>query len=204
MNLDKTPAPRRPINARYGDGPWRDEPDRDEWRDPATGLPCLIVRGPVFGQWCGYVAVPPGHPLHGTDKDDMPDEVQCVAHEGVTYASACQEGAEGTGICHVPQPGEPPDVWWIGFDCMHFGDLVPGMLASIGYSFPGDVYRDVNYVKTVCTSLADVLGRIGSPLPASSAATAGVDPGWCTGSTPAPTGRGTHRSAGACADASPT
>lgn len=46
-------------------GPWDDEPDRVEWRDEATGLPCLALRNDMFGSWCGYVAVPPGHPVHG-------------------------------------------------------------------------------------------------------------------------------------------
>jgi hypothetical protein len=39
-------------------------------------------------------------------------------HGGLTYADRCQ-GA----ICHVPQPGESDDVWWLGFDCNHSGDL---------------------------------------------------------------------------------
>ena len=44
-------------------GPWDDEPDRVEWRDEATGLPCLLRRGsPFIGVWCGYVALPPDHP----------------------------------------------------------------------------------------------------------------------------------------------
>lgn len=38
------------------------EPDKMQWQDPATGLPCLAHRGPA-GAWCGYVGVAEGHPL---------------------------------------------------------------------------------------------------------------------------------------------
>jgi hypothetical protein len=53
--IDKTLWPR---------GEWDDEPDKMQWQDEATGLPCLIVRGPV-GALCGYVGVPEGHPCFG-------------------------------------------------------------------------------------------------------------------------------------------
>lgn len=173
VNLDK--QHRRPVNARWGDGPWRDEPDRLEWRDSATGLPCLIRRGPL-GNWCGYVALAPDHPLHGTDYDDLPGDVQCVMHWGATFAGPCMEGDEGTGIiCHIVQPGESANVWWVGFDCAHAGDLVPGVevaRTALGMpellqmdGWPGDVYRTADYVMGVCTNLAAVLGRIRSPLP---------------------------------------
>lgn len=96
----------------WGPGPWDGEPDKVSWTDPATGRPCLAVRNPV-GAWCGYVAVDPGHPLHGQDYD-VPD---VVVHGGLTYAAYCREGAtEAEGICHVPRPGQPHDVWWFGFD----------------------------------------------------------------------------------------
>ena len=45
----------------WGDGPWQQEPDRAEWRH--ADLPCLAVRN-NFGNWCGYAAVSPGHPLY--------------------------------------------------------------------------------------------------------------------------------------------
>lgn len=37
-------------------GVWDSEPDKIQWQDAETGLPCLIVRGPV-GALCGYVGV---------------------------------------------------------------------------------------------------------------------------------------------------
>ena len=67
-------------------GPWDQEPDKRQWQDEATGLPCLIVRGPA-GALCGYVGVPEGHPAHGKDYDDV--EVSC--HGGLTFARGCSD-----------------------------------------------------------------------------------------------------------------
>lgn len=55
FRIDKAAWPR---------GEWDDEPDRLEWRDAATGLPCLVVRN-HSGALCGYVGVGPTHPWSG-------------------------------------------------------------------------------------------------------------------------------------------
>jgi hypothetical protein len=140
----------------YPAGPWTGEPDKAQWVDEATGLDCLAVRNRI-GAWCGYVGVPPGHPLHGADYEDPDVDV----HGGLTYASPCQEDRL-EGICHVPEPGRPADVWWFGFDCAHLGDMSP-YDAKDRFADPGariwkyrtdDVYRDLGYVRLECGSLA--------------------------------------------------
>lgn len=50
--------------AGWADGPWNTEPDKEQWTDAATGLPCLLKRN-RSGVLCGYVGVADGHPLHG-------------------------------------------------------------------------------------------------------------------------------------------
>jgi hypothetical protein len=67
-------------------GPWDNEPDKIQWQDGDTGLPCLIVRGPT-GSLCGYVGVAPGHPLHGKEYDSADVDV----HGGLTFAHGCAE-----------------------------------------------------------------------------------------------------------------
>jgi hypothetical protein len=134
--------------SRFGSGPWDNEPDRVEWRDEKTGLDCLIVRGPL-GALCGYVAVLPGHPWHGRGYDDVDADV----HGGLTYAAACH----GL-VCHVPRPGEPDDVWWLGFDAAHYMDLVPSMSfwrkeARFEVAFD-ETYKGVDYMKNECADLA--------------------------------------------------
>lgn len=82
----KTIEYHRVDKSEWGDGAWQQEPDKKQWRDEATGLPCLIVRGPSGGL-CGYVGVAPGHPLHGKDYDAVDADV----HGGLTFAHGCIE-----------------------------------------------------------------------------------------------------------------
>lgn len=114
-----TPLPKM----EWGDGPWVRENDRVEWRE--NGLPCLILRNQM-GAWCGYVAVPPGHPWHGAHPLDVPADV----HGGISYCATCT-----ARICHVPAPGESDDVWWVGFACVHASDFLPALAVLIPPAF---------------------------------------------------------------------
>lgn len=201
--------------AEWGPGPWVGEPDKYQWVDEATGLDCLMVRGPM-GSWCGYVGVTKDHPFfevgygdcmaghnpydprtpmdrlrdsmnaiegkgedpgpHRTCWDHSPESYVRV-HGGLTFSGFCQEGVdESRGICHVPDPGRDPKVWWLGFDTAHLDDLIPGMLktsrevqAKLKAENPErwkdyqrhDVYRDSHYVATEVTNLTIQLATIG-------------------------------------------
>jgi hypothetical protein len=153
----------------WAPGPWDDEPDRLEWRLPELPqYPMLITRNDYSGNLCGYVAVPPGHPAHGKE----PDDLELDAHGGVNYAGSCSGK-----ICHVPQPGEPDDVWWFGFDCAHGFDVMPGLearhpmlraLREEAEAAPAeplstDRYRDLPYVKGECEELARQLAALEKP-----------------------------------------
>lgn len=134
--------------SKWADGPWKDEPDRIEWR--FLDMPCLIVRGPS-GALCGYVAVAPGHPWHGVEYGAI--DPSPAVHWGLTYSDRCQAGGK---ICHVAREGEADDVWWVGFDCAHSGDISPSYLhlpylQHIGFD---GVYRDEAYVRSEVECLA--------------------------------------------------
>ena len=141
----------------WDDGPWTNEPDREQWKTK-SGLPGLIVRNSL-GALCGYVAVTKDHPAFRKNYDD----VDVSVHGGLTYANACN-GA----ICHVPEPGEPDDVWWLGFDCCHLGDMHPAETKF--EKLPGwpkrpasltrGSYRDMIYVRAEVESLADQLSAM--------------------------------------------
>lgn len=161
MNIDPIRIverlPRVEPRERWRAGPWNEEPDLIEWRDAVTGYPCLIVRND-FGALCGYVGLPPEHPLHGKDYDDANVDV----HGGLTYANAC-----GGDICHMPRTGESDDVWWLGFDCAHSGDLVPGLTMLAGTAGfkerAWETYKNVDYVEERVTSLAEQLKALANP-----------------------------------------
>jgi hypothetical protein len=78
---------------------------------------------------CGYCGVPPGHPLHGGKGDEL------EVHGGITYSAPCQ--VDGP-ICHVPLPGEPDDVFWLGYDCGHAFDIQPGLDARMHAMYEGN------------------------------------------------------------------
>ena len=143
-------------------GDWDGEPDKVQWQDALTGLPCLAVRNPHRGHWCGYVGVSEDHPLYGRNYMDTDFEV----HGGITYADSCQPGDdESQGICHTPDPGEPDHVWWFGFDCAHSGDWSPceakyeqekgGVFTQHEY----ETYKTLAYVQQQCRRLAIQLKR---------------------------------------------
>lgn len=144
-------------------GPWDEEPDKAQWIDEDTDLDCLMVRNGL-GALCGYVGVQPGHPWYGKDYDEVP---AVEVHGGLTFSDFCQEGAEDDPrICHAPEPGRPAKVWWLGFDCAHFMDLVPELLEFEGKRLKtlndlqaymerdGNTYRTFEYVRQECASLA--------------------------------------------------
>lgn len=133
-------------------GPWQQEPDKKQWTDEATGLPCLIVRNRI-GALCGYVGVPEGHRYYGEDYEKPDVEV----HGGLTFSDFCQPTEdESKGICHKPDHGEPEKVWWLGFDCAHCGDYYD-LNSPLRHKYPkspDDRYRDFAYVESECRSLA--------------------------------------------------
>lgn len=159
----------------WGPGAWNDEPDRVDFVH--AGLPCLALRHPRNGNWCGYAAVPPGHPLHGRDwKEGVP----LAFHYEINYSAACDGGL----ICHVPAPGEPDGVWWFGGDFGHTFDFSPAVDARLkvamqrasdigapwadvmrprGENDPlfQEVYRALPYVRHCIEALAEQLAAIG-------------------------------------------
>jgi len=149
----------------WGPGPWLNEPSKVQWIDHYSDFDCLVVRN-RHGSLCGYVGLPPGHRAHGCDYDAVDVEV----HGGLTFADSCDEiGAverPDRAICHVPEPGRPADVWWLGFDCGHFMDLSPGLAAMereygiekmLDHPHLRPVYRDMAYVRTEVQNLAKQL-----------------------------------------------
>lgn len=141
-------------------GPWDKEPDRLDWEH--AGFACMALRNDM-GSWCGYVGVPNTHPFYGVS-----DEFNGIdVHGSVTYASKC-----AGHICHVPKPGMPDDVWWIGFDCGHAFDLSPRMAAIekkmnlpklVDAELPREfrrTYKDEKYIRAETSRLADQLAAM--------------------------------------------
>lgn len=72
-----------------------------------------------MGEYNGYVAVPPEHPLYG--KDEYAEEVEALdVHGGVTFADYAKTLPL---VSECLDHKEPPRNWWVfGFDTCHYGD----------------------------------------------------------------------------------
>ncbi len=112
--------------------PWLSEPG--SWLHiEDDGLVQAAARG-GGGAWCGYLGIPKSMAYDHT--------VNVRVHGGLSY-----EGAESprylpaTDILAMAVSGHEMPVFWIGFDCSHFGDLVPE------YSWSEGTYRDLKFVQ---------------------------------------------------------
>ena len=144
--------------AKLPEGEWTDEHDLEFWTDEGTGYRCLVVRTSM-GTLCGYVEVPDSHPWHEVEYGDCVAQPNCGdkwcthgpgsivdAHGGLTF-SGDRDHVVGSG-------------WWFGFDCAHYLDLSPYMLAEGLASYGGSTYRDVSYVRGECVALARQLAEV--------------------------------------------
>jgi hypothetical protein len=153
-------------------GPWDDEPDRVDWKTVA-GFPAIALRH-SSGHWCGYVGLPLDHPAYGKSDEDVVD-----VHGGITYAGKC-----AGYVCHIASPGEPDEVFWLGFDFAHCNDVSPNAFDEkngwvewskddrVGYWGPsatmcrGQIkghYRDIAYVREQCERVGAQLGAMEAP-----------------------------------------
>lgn len=144
--------------SRWPRGAWDSEPDQARWTDEDTGLACLAKRHRQKGHWCGYVGVDSRHSWYGVSQAELEDAAEI--HGAVTFAGRCDEGPVAQTACHAEEPGEPDELWWIGFHCHHAWDCSPVDLveeAARGEWVAreaGEDYRTLGYVQSECRRLA--------------------------------------------------
>lgn len=143
----------------WGDGDWKNEPDKKQYQDTETGYPCLIVRN-HHGALCGYVGVNDKHPLYGVEYSDTHPSTKKL-WEKVKQGDVGNRGIMTLYFANMddelPRLDTLFDVhgsltfsdhcregateergichisddkpWWFGFDCGHSDDILPGMRA---------------------------------------------------------------------------
>lgn len=131
-----------------------DEPDEVIFE--ARGRPCRLLRNRRTGTWCGYVGVAHDHwaaipdfNLLNRYLDHKSTSRSLYPHGGLTYSSPLLVNAS-TEV--------PPNVWWLGFDAAHGGDLIP-MIDKIAPTEGADrdVYRTQAYMMDECARLAEAV-----------------------------------------------
>ena len=130
------------------------------------GLSCAVTLAREGQHRCGYVRVPPGHPLHGAEYGSGAID-SLRAHGGVNFAEVepCTEHEDGQG-------------WWLGFDFAHAFDshwdpeLDPEKLSpetreayNVFRKYPLLLSRGLHYwtlpeAEAECEQLADQLAEV--------------------------------------------
>ena len=130
----------------WGDGPWQTEPNVIARIEKATGYETFIIRHKDHGALCGYVGVYRDHPAFKVyhDLDNI------YVHGGLTY-SALNEPIHS-------MKKEKPDIWWLGFDCLHFCDFSPAYPQIFGDK--KEDYKTILFVQNEIINLALQLKRM--------------------------------------------
>ena len=116
-------------------GPWDREPDAEFWRE--GDYYGFALRNPERGTWCGYAAVPPGHPQWGASAD----ATGLQGPREYTFAGRASDLPEHFNL------GQGAEGYWaFGFHCAYGHDDWPGV-RQFG-DFPRLLkYRKLSYVK---------------------------------------------------------
>lgn len=114
---------------------WDTEPDNKSFK--YRNVKCRIKRNLKYGFLSGYVAIPKGHILYGTDRFLLRNIFDI--HGGITYG----------------QVENDDKLYWMGFNCNHLGDKAP--FAFRGSLLDDGVYRQWDYVDAQVRKLVDEL-----------------------------------------------
>ena len=110
-------------------------------------MPAVAIRS-WAGHWCGYVGVSKSHSLYEIEDSMDNYELFPTVHGGITFTSHSPSKDNCVGLPNA-------NLWWIGFDCGHYGDMSPNVL--LPSSLSQGTYRDIDYVVSEILSLIDQL-----------------------------------------------
>lgn len=128
----------------WPDGEWKQEPDMFISYEEKYESYSMIIRQDA-GYLCGYIGLTYSHPLYEITYSELGDygvEPQC--HWGLTlsnFKNWTDEAYEIGGLINHKEEFEK--VWWVGFDCDHYGDYSPNRDRDV----KDEVYRNIDYVK---------------------------------------------------------
>lgn len=134
---------------------WEDEPD---YLEGSYGdVPWFIQRQPILKHLCGYIVVNEHHPWYGQlfiyDGNDI------IVHGGITYTDDKLPGSGEVKERANTTSTKFAGGWFIGFDCSHAWDYVPGLDSLLHgdmhfYDNLDVEYRTIEYVRAQCELLA--------------------------------------------------
>ena len=111
------------------------------------GYQCLIRKNLHMGILLGYVGLPEGHKFYGKYYDKLERHIE--VHGGVTFADFFHNGEVERDLINS-------GLWWIGFDCGHWMDVIPNFQL---HDYPGATYKDADFVRKEIKSMVDQLEK---------------------------------------------
>lgn len=160
---------------------WETEPSFRKFLH--NGVRCAVVRHPTLLSLCGYVRVPRG-PLWEVLRRAVRIRPEANASFFKDSRLGRRSEASSRGANHFLlrdvrthggltfagfnprfKGGRVLRGLWVGFDCAHYGDLIPQLLTlsclkGFQYLYSADTYRDMPFVEDNCRSLAEQLAEI--------------------------------------------
>lgn len=166
-------------------GEWTQEPDKIQWIDKKSELPCVILRHSSRGHLCGYVGISPNHPFYSAGYSscgyseceenwcDLAPERVINVRGGLTFSGSSTDlnteernAQDGFGISWLNEDGSlMENIQWFGFDCAHGWDVLPGM-SRFDFDLGGTKrsYKNIRYLMKECTRLAHQLHNLSSTI----------------------------------------
>lgn len=137
--------------SKYAIGAWTNEPDKIIGIDEFSKLPYMVIRANYFGFLYGYVGVDSTHPFYGKKVSEI--ECYVTAHDLTTTLSASYSTLllPKEEFLEKIELDDENELWWIGFDCGHFGETCPFENPNHGK------YSDVEDVEEECLMLSRFL-----------------------------------------------
>ncbi len=107
------------------------------------------------GHRCGYVGVPEGHPLYGHSATEPIKALNGRTMLASFDVHGCLYFAEG-GDDYPINLIYGPKLWWLGYDCMHYGDCADPEWAEVETVrlFDDGTIKSLYYCINECESLA--------------------------------------------------
>lgn len=131
-------------------GQWSSEPDKVQWQDPLSGIPCLIVR--QRGLWSSYAGLNQTYTIYGQTASAL-DALLIVGGLEVTYAAVADNSGRPLAIVHTPEAGEPGGLWWVGVGACHDSELLTDEDPMLGVD--DETYRNMRYAMGISQALAE-------------------------------------------------
>jgi len=111
----------------------------------SSGLRAVCILVADGSHRCGYVSVSSSHPNYEIGYNDVVADV----HGGLTYGGRLLQYEAFIN----------DDLWWFGFDCAHYNDIVLSMLTFGEEVGEGRVFRSAEFVIAECEKLATYINK---------------------------------------------